>query len=55
VQREVAERWTAARAYEDTGQARHAERLRAEADLLGSYLRDSASDGPSEGEPYFSV
>jgi hypothetical protein len=40
VQREVAERRTAARAYEDAGQSRYAERLRAEAELLGSYLRD---------------
>jgi uncharacterized protein YqeY len=40
VRREVAERRTAARAYEDAGQSRYAERLRAEAELLGRYLRD---------------
>jgi hypothetical protein len=40
VQREVAERRTAARAYQDAGQSRYAERLQAEADLLSSYLRD---------------
>ena len=40
VQREVAERRTAARAYKDAGQSRRAERLQAEADLLSSYLRD---------------
>jgi uncharacterized protein len=40
VQREVAERRAAARAYDDAGQSRYAERLRAEAELLGSYLRD---------------
>jgi uncharacterized protein YqeY len=40
VQREVAERRTAARAYKDAGQSRYAERLQAEADLLSSYLRD---------------
>jgi hypothetical protein len=40
VRREVAERRTAARAYEDAGQARYAERLQAEAELLISYLRD---------------
>ena len=40
VQREVAERRTAARAYKDAGQSRHAERLQAEADLLSSYLGD---------------
>jgi hypothetical protein len=40
VQREVAERRTAARAYEDAGQSRYAERLQAEVDLLSSYLGD---------------
>jgi uncharacterized protein YqeY len=40
VQREVAERRTAARAYKDAGQSRYAERLQADADLLSSYLRD---------------
>ena len=40
VQREVAERRTAARAYKDAGQSRRAERLQAEADLLSSNLRD---------------
>ena len=40
VQQEVAERRTAARAYEDAGQSHHAERLQAEADLLSSYLRN---------------
>jgi hypothetical protein len=42
VRREVAERRTAARAYEDAGQSRHAQRLQAEAELLSSYLRDPA-------------
>jgi uncharacterized protein len=40
VRREVAERRAAARAYEGVGQSRYAERLRAEADLLGAYLDD---------------
>ena len=40
VQREVAERRTAARAYKDAGQSRRAKRLQAEADLLSSNLRD---------------
>jgi uncharacterized protein len=40
VQREVAERRTAARADKDAGQSRRAERLQAEADLLSSCLRD---------------
>jgi uncharacterized protein YqeY len=38
VRREVAERETAAHAYERAGQAPHAERLRAEAELLNAYL-----------------
>jgi uncharacterized protein YqeY len=38
VRREVAERQSAAHAYEHAGQAPHAERLRAEAELLNAYL-----------------
>ena len=38
VRRELAERETAAHAYERAGQAPHAERLRAEAELLNAYL-----------------
>jgi uncharacterized protein len=38
VRRELAERETAANAYERAGQAPHAERLRAEAELLNAYL-----------------
>src|SRR4029450_7369898 len=38
VRREVAERQHAADAYERAGQAPHAERLRAEAELLSAYL-----------------
>ena len=38
VRREAAERETAAHAYERAGQAPHAERLRAEAELLNAYL-----------------
>jgi len=38
VRREVAERESAADAYERAGQAPHAERLRAEAELLNAYL-----------------
>jgi uncharacterized protein len=41
VRREVTERRTAARAYQQAGRPEHAERLRAEADLLGGYLGDS--------------
>jgi uncharacterized protein len=57
VRREVAERRAAARAYEDAGQGRYAEGLRAEADLLSSYLGDAgsfgagSSDAGSSGEP----
>jgi uncharacterized protein YqeY len=40
VRREVADRRSAARAYQGAGQSGHAQRLRAEADLLGSYLDD---------------
>jgi uncharacterized protein len=40
VRREVTERRTAARAYRDAGRSDHAERLRAEADRLSSYLSD---------------
>jgi uncharacterized protein YqeY len=42
VRREVAERQTAAQAYERAGQAPHAEALRAEAELLGAYLHGNA-------------
>jgi uncharacterized protein len=42
VRREVAERQTAAQAYERAGQAPHAEGLRAEAELLGAYLDGDA-------------
>ena len=38
MRRELAERETAAHAYERAGQAPHAERLRAEAELLNAYL-----------------
>jgi uncharacterized protein len=44
VRREVVDRRTTARAYEDAGQAGRAQRLREEADLLGGYLREP--DGP---------
>jgi uncharacterized protein YqeY len=36
----VAARRSAARGYQDAGQSGHAERLRAEADLLSGYLND---------------
>jgi uncharacterized protein len=42
VRREVAERQRAADAYERAGQAPHAERLRAEAELLDAYLAADA-------------
>jgi uncharacterized protein YqeY len=42
VRREVAERQRAADAYERAGQAPHAERLRAEAELLNGYLDGGA-------------
>jgi uncharacterized protein len=42
VRREVAERQTAAQAYERAGRAPHAEGLRAEAELLGAYLDGDA-------------
>ena len=42
MRREVAERQTAAQAYERAGQAPHAEGLRAEAELLGAYLDSDA-------------
>ena len=42
VRREVTERQSAAHAYERAGQAPHAERLRAEAELLNAYLDASA-------------
>ena len=42
VRREVAERQRAADAYERAGQAPHAERLRAEAELLSAYLAADA-------------
>jgi uncharacterized protein YqeY len=40
VRREVSERRTAARAYQEAGRPEQAERLRAEADLLGGHLGD---------------
>jgi uncharacterized protein len=42
VRREVAERESAADAYQRAGQAPHAERLRAEAELLSAYLDGGA-------------
>jgi uncharacterized protein len=42
VRREVAERRRAAHAYGRAGQAPHAERLRAEAELLSAYLDQGA-------------
>ena len=42
VRREVAERRAAARGYERAGRAAHAERLNAEAELLGAYLEGGA-------------
>jgi uncharacterized protein len=54
VRREVAERETAAQAYERAGQSPHADRLRAEAELLSAYLHGNAEPG-SGGAPYFSV
>ena len=42
VRREVAERETAAQAYERAGQSPHADRLRAEAELLSAYLHGNA-------------
>jgi uncharacterized protein YqeY len=42
LRREAAERQTAAHEYERAGQAAHAERLRAEAELLGAYLDGDA-------------
>jgi uncharacterized protein YqeY len=43
VRAEVAERRAAARAYEQAGQPGRAERLRAEADVLGSHLGGAES------------
>jgi hypothetical protein len=52
VRSEVAERLTAARAYGEAGRSRRAEDLRAEADLLSTFLRDpSPSEHPSPGDP----
>jgi uncharacterized protein YqeY len=53
VRREVAERQTAAPEYERAGQAAHAERLRAEARLLGAYLDGAAwlDSGPLDSGP----
>jgi uncharacterized protein len=55
VRREVVERRTAARAYEDAGEdgsrSRYAEGLRAEADLLSSYLRDAGSSENRAEDP----
>jgi uncharacterized protein YqeY len=49
---EVAERLTAARAYERAGQSGHAERLRAEAEVLSAYLGDpGAGVGDSVVDP----
>ena len=48
VREEAAERQTAARAYERAGQSGHAERLRAEAEVLSSCLADPGVD---LGEP----
>jgi uncharacterized protein YqeY len=45
VRREVAERETAAQAYERAGQAPPAERLRAEAELLSAYLDGDTQPG----------
>jgi uncharacterized protein YqeY len=45
---EVAERQTAARAYEHAGRSGHAERLRAEAEVLSAYLGDP---GVELGDP----
>ena len=42
VRREVAERETAAQAYERAGQSPHADRLRDEAELLSAYLHGNA-------------
>ena len=42
VRREVAERRSAAHEYERAGRSPHAERLRAEAELLGAYLDGDA-------------
>jgi uncharacterized protein len=44
VRAEVVERQTAAEAYERAGHPQHAERLRAEAEVLSAYL-----DGPDAG------
>jgi uncharacterized protein len=52
VRGEVAERRAAAGAYVAAGRSRHAEDLRAEADLLSTFLRDpSPSGSPSPGDP----
>jgi uncharacterized protein YqeY len=48
VREEAAERQTAARAYERVGHSGHAERLRAEAEVLSAYLGDPGVD---LGEP----
>ncbi len=48
VREEAAERQTAARAYDGAGQSGHAERLRAEAEVLSTYLADP---GVGLGEP----
>jgi uncharacterized protein len=44
VRGEVAERQTAAHAYERAGQPGHAERLRAEAEVLGAFLDEPVGD-----------
>jgi hypothetical protein len=49
VREEVAERQTAARAYERAGQSEHAERLRAEAEVLSAYLGDPGVDVGGSG------
>jgi uncharacterized protein len=49
VREEVAERQTAARAYERAGQSGHAERLRAEAEVLSAYLGDPGVDVRDSG------
>ncbi len=55
VREEAAERQTAARDYERAGQPGPAERLRAEAEVLGAYLADPGIDlsdpGVNPGDP----